>query len=173
MPLLNYTTEVPASKSIAEITRILQEGGADSITLENGPDREVVGVSFTIATEQFGRVHYTLPANVAAVILRINATIKEEAAKVGRVRGFKRKVPTSLFNNKEQAERIAWRIAKDWLEAQLAINAIGSAKLEQVMLPFANVNGVNFYQLMIERGTLALPAPKTERPVTEIEVQTS
>jgi len=154
MPLLNYTTEIPATKSIAEITRILQEGGASAIMLENGVDREIVAVSFILVTT-FGRVPFRIPANIPAVILALNSQIREEGKKRGP-----RKIPLRLFNNKEQAERIAWRIAKDWLEAQMAIHTIGSAKLEQIMLPFADAgNGQSFYDRIVQRGSLSLPAP--------------
>lgn len=165
MPLLNYTTEVPASKSIAEICRMLQEGGASAIMLENNAAREIVAVSFMLDTT-FGRIPFQLPANVPAVILALNKQIQDENR-----RGGKRKIPRTLFNNKAQAERIAWRIAKDWLEAQLALSAIGSAKLEQIMLPFASTgNGQNFYQRLVERGSLALPAPANlePQPVTPV-----
>jgi hypothetical protein len=76
-------------------------------------------------------------------------------------------IPRHLYNNKQQAERIAWRIAKDWLEAQLALETIGGAKLEQIMMPFAVQDGKSFYAHMLERGSLALPAPAA-RDVTEV-----
>jgi hypothetical protein len=164
MPLLNYTTVVPASRSIAEICEMLQLGGAHKVMMENGHDREIIAVSFTLQTT-WGRVAYQLPANVPAVIVTINAQINEETRKVNRGRGYKRKIPARLLNDKEQAERIAWRIAKDWLEAQLALEQIGGAKLEQIMMPFAITDGKTFYQRMIERGTLALPAPENSEPL--------
>jgi hypothetical protein len=166
MPLLNYTTGIQASRSIAEICRILQEGGASAIMLENGPDREIIAVSFMLETT-FGRVPFTIPANVPAVILALNAQIKAESQKRG---GYRRKIPTSLYNNKAQAERIAWRIAKDWLEAQIAIHEIGSAKLEQIMLPFATVGGKSFYARLVERGSLALPSGESSEPKNITEV---
>lgn len=169
MPLLNYTTEIPASKSIAEITRILQEGGANAIMLEYGVDRTVSAITFRVDTS-FGPTPYSLPANVAQVILTINKQIDAES-KALRLRQIRtRRIPVKLFNNKEQAERIAWRIAKDWLEAQLALTAIGGAKLEQIMMPFAMIDGRSFYEHVVQRGSMALPAPRKEEPknVTEI-----
>lgn len=169
MPLLNYTTEVPATRSIAEITRILQEGGASAIMLENGPDREIVAVSFMMDTT-FGRLPFSIPANVGAVIATINAEIRADDAKVRARSNYRRKIPRSLFGNKQQAERIAWRIAKDWIEAQMAITTIGSAKMEQIMLPFATINGKSFYQRLIERGSLALPAAGDHEPKNVTDV---
>lgn len=153
MPLLNYTTEVEASKSRGEIMAMLQTGGVTAILLENNGAGEIEAISFRMKTF-FGELGYRLPANVAAVTLAINEQIKSEGR--GSYRR-KRKIPLNLMNNKEQAERIAWRIVKDWLEAQLAINTIGAAKLEQVMLPFAvDETGETFYSRLLTRGTLLL-----------------
>lgn len=168
MPLLNYTTEVPAEKSIAEIIRILQEGGASAIGMEYSAEREIAAISFVVQTS-FGRLPYQLPANVAQVIVTINEQIRAETAKVNQRRNYRRKIPPSLLNNKAQAQRIAWRIAKDWLEAQLALATVGSAKLEQIMMPFAMIDGKSFYQHMIERGTLALPAPQRQERVVSAD----
>jgi hypothetical protein len=165
MPLLNYTTEVPAQKSIMEITTILQDGGANAIMLEYEPDRSVRAISFRMETS-FGPVPYCLPANVGSVITALNAQIQEETKAVNRRSNYKRKIPRNLYNNKEQAARIAWRIAKDWLEAQLALTTIGSAKFEQIMMPFAQLkDGRSFYDHVVDRGgALALEAaPKEER----------
>lgn len=161
MPLLNYTTEVPASRSIGEIMSMLQQGGAGAIMIENGPNREVTAISFYMQTT-FGRIPFTIPANVPAVLATIGAQIDAETAVVNSRRNYKRKLPKNLADDKAHAERVAWRIAKDWLEAQLAIAEIGSAKFEQIMLPFATIDGKSFYQRMIERGTLALPPPSRE-----------
>ncbi len=170
MPLLNYTTEVPASRSIGEICSMLQEGGATAVMLENGPDREIVAASFMLTTTM-GRVSYQLPANVPAVIKTLNDQIAAETRRVQARANYKRKIPCSLYNDKAQAERIAWRIAKDWLEAQLALEQIGGAKLEQIMMPFARLpDGRSFYEHVVERGTLALPAPAKPDPIQAIPV---
>lgn len=167
MPLLNYTTEIPASKSIGEIMTILQQAGARAIMLENGVEKTVVAISFALTTS-FGDVTFQLPANVNAVTLTINAQIRAETLAIQQRKQRVRRIPSRLFNDKEQAERIAWRIAKDWIEAQVALAAIGCAKLEQVMLPYARTaDGRTFYEAITARGTLALPAPRSEpRDVT-------
>jgi hypothetical protein len=159
MPLLNYTTEVPAGRSIADITQILQHGGASAIMLENAPDHTIEAVSFLMVTT-FGRIPFKLPANVPAVMATLNAEIAAEDVIARKRSRYRRKLPRNLLNNRAQAERIAWRIAKDWLEAQMALAQIGSAKFEQIMLPFADLKGKSFYQRMVERGTLSLPAPE-------------
>lgn len=170
MPLLNYTTEIPASRSVGEIMTILQEAGARAIMLENGPDKQVSAISFALQTS-FGDVTFQLPANVGAVILTINAQIAAETRAIQQRRQRVRRIPQRLFNDKAQAERIAWRIAKDWIEAQVALSAIGCAKLEQVMLPYARTaDGRTFYEAIVERKTLALQAPKEEPRQADIVV---
>lgn len=168
MPLLNYTTEVPASKSIAEIMQYLQNAGATALMLEYGSDRSVEGITFRMDTA-FGPTPYTLPANVGAVIATINAQIKAESAAIARREKRSRLIPSRLYNDKAQAERIAWRIAKDWLEAQLALAQIGGAKLEQIMMPFARLSdGRSFYDHVVERGTLALPSSAEPQSVHQV-----
>jgi hypothetical protein len=144
MPLLNYTTKVGAGVTVAQIQQILAAGGASAVLTEYNAAREIVAVNFRLHTA-FGEIAYRLPANVPAVIIALN---KQVDAK---------KLPRRYRNDKEQAERIAWRIVKDWIEAQLAIDQIGCAKLEQVMLSFAvDESGKTFYDRLVTRGNLLL-----------------
>jgi len=46
------------------------------------------------------------------------------------------KVPRKL-KTREQAARVAWRIIKDWIEAQLAIVEADQAEMVEVFLPYA------------------------------------
>lgn len=155
MPLLNYTTEVAATRSINEIINLLNAGGAAAVMIENNGAREIEAISFQLDVAPFGRVAYRLPANVPAVILRVNQQIDWETKNPRR--GKDRKIPLRFKNNKEQAERIAWRIVKDWLEAQLAINEVGSASLAQVMLAFSvDASGKTLYDRLVDRGSLLL-----------------
>lgn len=41
-----------------------------------------------------------------------------------------------FWSTPEQAARVAWRIAKDWLEAQAALIDAEMALLDEVMLPY-------------------------------------
>lgn len=152
--ILNYTTEVPVSRSLAHIQLILQEGGASAVLLEFNGAKEVSAVNFRLRTEAFGEVSFRLPANVEGVILALNAAVDADKPAGGR----RRRLPLSLKNNKEQAARVAWRIVKDWLEAQIAINAAGNAKLEQALLGFAvdTRSGKTLFEAATERGHFLL-----------------
>lgn len=102
MPLLNYTTKVPASRTINEIQKMLAVAGARQVLTEFGPSGKPVAIAFAIET-QHGEHQYHLPADVAAVaqVMKSDDT-------------------PNHYRTPEQAERVAWRIIKDWLEAQLA-----------------------------------------------------
>lgn len=120
MPILNYTTEVAASKSIAEIQRILAKHGARSITTDYDLDGNICGLSFSIMIEQMP-LAIRLPCDVDGVL---RALLNADG------------VPRRS-RNKDQARRVAWRILKDWLEAQLALYEVGQAEMAQVLMPYA------------------------------------
>jgi hypothetical protein len=53
---------------------------------------------------------------------------------------------------REQATRVAWRILKDWIEAQLALIQTGMVSVEQVFLPFAqSSSGKTLCEVLRER----------------------
>lgn len=119
MPILNYTTSVSAEKTMAEITRILRRVKASSVLTEfneYGPAR----ISFRVETE-FGLMTFRLPAETE----RIYKLIQRDP-----------RVPRSL-KTLEQASKVAWRIVKDWTEAQAALIEAGLADTVQVFLPYA------------------------------------
>lgn len=145
MPLLNYTTEIAAAKSVGEIQGMLIQAKAQSILTEFHPtSQRLLSVSFRIASP-FGILSIRMPANVEAVY----KTLCQE------------KIPQSR-KTYEQAERVAWRIQKDWLEAQLAIVRVKMAELQQVFLPYIQdpETGQTVYEKLHEKkfAGLALPA---------------
>jgi hypothetical protein len=120
MPLLNYTTQVESPKSITEITGILRRFGARTITMDYDENGFVKGLSFVVMIEGLP-LAIRLPANVEAVFKAL-----------GNAEGVPRAKRT-----REQARRVAWRILKDWLEAQLALFQVGQAEIAQVLMPYA------------------------------------
>lgn len=140
MPLLNYTTKVGPERTIAEIQKLLVEGAATSIRTDY-EDGRPAAVTFTIDTA-FGRRTFRLPVaaeRVQAVLLRQRVEPR--------------------FSTLEHAERVAWRIVKDWLEAQVAIIETEMVTLDQVMLPYMHdaLAGRTFYEAYRDQQ-LALPA---------------
>lgn len=134
MPLANYTTTVPANRSVGWIQEILAAAGAKAIMLdyENG---EPCSVTFRIdeGEKQFG---YRLPADWRKTLVVLKKP--------------KSKVPYK-YQNEIHAKRVAWRCIHDWLRAQLALVEIDSAELKQVMLAYAITStGRTLYEVLKE-----------------------
>jgi hypothetical protein len=143
MPLLNYTTQISAEKTVAEIQGILARAGAMAIMTEFNPNGVLIGISFRIGTP-FGPTAYSLPCDIAAV-----NRILDRQSRQG-------KVPRRVVTN-EQAARVGWRIIKDWIEAQLALVQTQMVTLDQVFLPYARTNtGETVYQRYIGAGMSGL-----------------
>jgi hypothetical protein len=56
-------------------------------------------------------------------------------------------------------ERVAWRIVKDWIEAQMAIVEAGQAEMAEVFLPYATIEDgtttmFRAFQLVQERKAI-------------------
>ena len=147
MATLNYTTSVAVAKTAGEIQDILARAGADAVAIQY-VDRAPVGVSFLLDTPN-GPRNFDLPVNVAGV-----QALLVRQVRAGQIRGGKSQ---AAWTSTEQAARVAWRIAKDWLEAQLAIIQAGMATLDQVMLPYLRVgDGQTLYQRYLANESRAL-----------------
>ena len=53
---------------------------------------------------------------------------------------------------------MAWRIIKDWVEAQMALLATGMVDLEEIFLPYMLSGDRTLYQELMTRGFRALPS---------------
>lgn len=145
MPLLNYTTKVPANRTVGQVQELLVRAGASSITARyEGHDRVAAGLTFVIETD-YGKRAFALPVRSRAVydVLRSDTSVPPRLRTI------------------EQAERVAWRIVKDWVEAQLAIIETEMVTLDQVMLPYMeDHDGRTVYELYVteQRGMLGAGA---------------
>lgn len=126
MSLKNYSTEIPTSKTIMEIEDILSKHRATDIWKQYDSNQNIVALNFVVNTE-FGKMPFKLPVNVEAVR---QILINEKRNR--RIELSKRQV-----QDYQTAQRIAWRIMKDWIDAQMALVDIAMVKLEQVFLPYA------------------------------------
>ena len=121
MAILNYSTAIDALKTVGEIEYILMKHGAKSILKNIGSDQSIIGLSFIVETA-YGPMPIKLPVNTDPVLIVLQREKKKKS---------------SVKATKEQAERVAWRILKDWVEAQMALIEIDMVKMEQVFLPYA------------------------------------
>ena len=130
MPILNYTTKVNAMKTVAEIQNILGVKGASHVSVDYGMGKPTA-VTFGLEVNGF-RANFRLPCNVEGV----RAALRRE-----------KKLTTA--RDTEQCERIAWRIVKDWVEAQMALVEAGQAEVAEVFMPYAiHTSGQTLFQAM-------------------------
>jgi hypothetical protein len=104
VPILNYTTTVPAAKSVAAIASLLVRKGGQSITHEYFEDGRVRSVNFTLRVGEFP-VPFLLPANIEGVA----GVLRKEKPYTYRSRGGRDQY---YAEQRQQAERISWRILK-------------------------------------------------------------
>ena len=138
MKLLNYTTKIKVDKTFSEIPTILAEMGANAVMTEYNDDRVMSAISFRF-TGKFGLTMYRLPANIDKIYKEIQDR--------------KYKNLTQANRSSEQAARIAWRIIKDWVEAQASLIYAEQVDLEQVFLPYMQSDtGKTVYEMINEQG---------------------
>lgn len=147
MPILNYTTEIAAVKTIGEITGLLVRKGARSISSEYREDGSIQAVSFVMPVGGIP-VRFQLPSNAEGVcrVMLKEKPFKPSSHGYGNEDNYKAKF-------RAQAERVSWRILKDWIEAQIALIESGQAEIGQVFMPYAlNDRGATMYELFIENN---------------------
>ena len=125
MPLLNYTTKINVYTTLGEIQTQLVKHGARKIMQDYDDAGRLNALVFTIDTPA-GVRGIRLPANVDAV----HKVLTRQKVKCDR----------------EQAERVAWRIVKDWVEAQMAILESEMVQMDEIFLPYmVNDQGQTFF----------------------------
>lgn len=141
MALLNYTTSIEASKTVSEIQKILAKHGAKSILIDYDTEGLVEALSFRVTTPQ-GDAGIKLPVNPDTVL-----TVLTRQCRLGKV--------PNRYVNRPQAVRVAWRIIKDWVEAQMAILETEMVKMEQIFLPYViGRDGRTLYEVAISSHLL-------------------
>jgi len=148
MAILNYTTTISVEKTILEIEKMLSQSGATKI-LKEYDKGNVNSISFKILTQK-GELPFKLPMNCKAVL----QVLKDQSGTYKQTRyGQKRIVPKSKAN-REQADKVGWRIIKDWLEAQLALFFLQMVKIEEIFLPYMynDKTGETMFQILENRN---------------------
>jgi len=141
---LNYTTKIDPLKTMGEVMGILSAHGASAITTTYS-DGAPTGVSFVLDTP-YGPRHFLLPVNAEGTK---QALIR--AHRNGIIRVSQSGLSTA------QAHRVAWRVVKDWVEAQMALVDSGQAEVDQVMLPYlATDDGTPLYAAYVATQQLQL-----------------
>ena len=135
MPIANYSTSISALKSVGEIQGILVGHGATSIMINYSKDKTIESLSFIVETPH-GHLPFRLPVDTVAV------------QRVLEGQGVDPRYRTS-----EHASRVAWRILKDWVRAQMALLETEMVRIEQVFLPYMmSSDKKTLYETMRDKG---------------------
>lgn len=138
MAIKNYTTAVPANRSIEEIQASLVKHGALGVMYEyeQGTGR-IAGLRFLLAVKD-KKVNFSLPVQWRM----FQEVIKQD--------GIKR------WNDEDYCYRVAWRCLRDWVLAQMALYETQMVEMPQIFLPFAtDQSGKTLYE-QIQKGNFLL-----------------
>lgn len=145
MPIKNYTTQVPASRSIQEIQDSLVKHGALGLLLEyeQGTGR-IKSLKFILEL-QGSKLPFQLP---------IDWKKFQQVLKNDRV---------SRWNDEEYCYRVAWRCLRDWILAQMALFETQMVSIPQIFLPYAVTRtGQTLFETMAENPQILLGGTKND-----------
>jgi hypothetical protein len=129
---MNYTTTIPVAQTAGECQAILGAAGASSVAI-HFEDGRPAGLSFSLKTPH-GVRSFTLPVNVTGAQAVLARMLRENPPHLSRSQ-------LNKLGGREHAANVAWRVVKDWLEANLALIAAQMATIDEVMLPYLHVDG--------------------------------
>ena len=125
--LANYTTTVSVSETIAEIELLLSQFGAHQISKQYEGGKPV-GIDFIVKLDGFP-LQFRLPIDVGATHRTLNKYRLKAA-----------------WKKLEHAEKVSWRIMRDWIRVQLSMVEMKQAEIAQVFMPYAMMGGQTAYQ---------------------------
>jgi hypothetical protein len=145
--LKNYTSQVPASRSVAQIEERLVQIGAKHIA-KSYEGQRLVGIIFQIDDGE-RPLAFKLPANVELVTkIMLEGVKKSRAGTQARI--------------EQQAERTAWKLLLDWVEVETSRVLIGRRKVVEVFLGYLYDFRADqtLYERLAANDFKMLPAPK-------------
>lgn len=136
MPILNYRTKVDSFKTAGEIQALLAKAGANSVMLQYDKQNRPVAVAFQIDIDNQA-ISFFMPCERDGVL----AAMQNDPG-VG-----------NAYCTEDHAQRVAWRILKSWIEAQLARIEAHQAEVAEVFFAYAQrPDGQTLYQLTKQSG---------------------
>ncbi len=141
MGLLNYSTRIPAAQTAGEVQGILGKHGAKAVMIEYGDDGGAEALSFQIKRGD-NTLGFRLPIEPDKVL-----KVLQDQYDSGKLRSHQGRA------DREQSVKVAWRILKDWIEAQMAYLETQMVTMEQLFLPYMLTrDNKTLYQTMLDRG---------------------
>lgn len=132
--LFMETTSIEGSQTVGEIQHILGKYGASAILTEYDKG-EVIAVSFKVKFNDQD-IPFRLPCRWEKILKILQSRRKR--------RPYKRSIEA-------QARRIAWRQILRWIEAQLALVGTEMVQIQEVFMPYLQMNtGETLYEKLEE-----------------------
>ena len=117
----------------------------------------VESLSFVIVTGEGKPIAIKLPCDPKPVL-----KVLSDQAREGKI--------PKRFVDEHQALRVAWRIVKYWVDAQMALLETQMVKMEQIFLPYAIVrSGKTLFESMKSGNYALLDAKITSSVANEVE----
>ena len=127
MPILNYTTKIEVFTTVGEIQSNLAKHGARKIMLDYDGAGNISAISFVIDT----------PGGIRGIKLPARPDVVFEVLKKQKVKC-----------DEAQAARIAWRVVKSWVDAQMAILETEMVDMDEIFLPYMlNEKGQTLFEV--------------------------
>ena len=143
-PILNYTTSVPVSRTVAQIQAKLVEHGARAVMMEYDDRGRITALAFNVK----------MPNRELPIRLPIDT---DSTLRVLQRQADNREIP-GRYAREEHAYRVAWRIIKDWVEAQMSLLETEMVRMEEIFLPYViTPSGQTIYQVAAQKGFLLGP----------------
>lgn len=135
----NYTSQVPANRSVSHIEDRLVAHGAKNI-LKLYEAQKLTGVAFIVAVN--GK---DMPFRLPARIDRVEKVLRGEVHRPRR---------GTLERIADQAERTAWRLLADWVDVQMSLVELDQVELIEVFMPYIYDHAKNqtFFERMKSNG---------------------
>lgn len=125
MNIRNYTSDVPAEKSISRIEAKLVEAGAQNITKSYSADKKLAELFFDLPDSTDVKIlrPVRLPANAERIYEILMKEVRRERS------GTREKI-------QEQSIRTAWKLLYDWVDVQCSLIALGQVEPMEVFMPY-------------------------------------
>jgi hypothetical protein len=121
MSIKNYTSSVPADRSILKIESILIEMGATSVAKEYAQGK-VISLSFAM-THQGRNTPFRLP-------------VRKDSVKKLFLSQYKRPTAAQVKACEDRAERTAWKNVKEWVELQAVMIKLDQIDFMEIFMPY-------------------------------------
>jgi hypothetical protein len=117
----NYTSTVPASRSVLHIEDRLVKHSAKNI-LKIYTDKKLSGLAFIV--EVNGKdIPFRLPARIDRVEKQLRGSIRRPRS-------------GTMDRIADQSERTAWKLLADWVDVQMSLIELDQVELIEVFMPY-------------------------------------